>query len=212
MAIFRNGVKQILSILGKQIISVNERERKLLAANPQLRYSHFVAQKALVMPKGQVSLREARFLGRLVTELKGEGPIVEVGTLYGWSTRIFYMFKNEDRLLLAVDNYSWNPLGMPPDMHYETARQILQEAIDDGDLQLLRMDSSVFFRSYSGPSPALVFIDSDHDYEAVMRDIEGARQLKAGTICGHDYDSPGVVQAVKECGGPSALVGALWVL
>jgi hypothetical protein len=33
-----------------------------------------------------------------------------------------------------------------------------------------------------------------------------------GVICGHDYDHPGVVQAVAEFGGPEKVVGSVWVL
>jgi hypothetical protein len=49
----------------------------------------------------------------------------------------------------------------------------------------------------------MIFIDGDHVYEAVKRDIVNAKaMLKAGgMLCGHDFDEAahaGVVQAVKE--------------
>lgn len=46
----------------------------------------------------------------------------------------------------------------------------------------------------------LVFIDADHSYEAVKRDIEKySPKLKVGgLLTGHDIDYPGVNQAVTE--------------
>jgi cephalosporin hydroxylase len=49
----------------------------------------------------------------------------------------------------------------------------------------------------------MVFIDADHSYEAVVKDIAAWRNLVAvdGILCGHDYDisrHPGVVKAVDE--------------
>jgi predicted O-methyltransferase YrrM len=46
----------------------------------------------------------------------------------------------------------------------------------------------------------LVFIDADHSYEAVKKDIVKFRpKLRTGGIlCGHDIDYPGVNRAVKE--------------
>ena len=46
----------------------------------------------------------------------------------------------------------------------------------------------------------LVFIDADHSYEAVRKDIvKFAPKLRSGGIlCGHDIDYPGVNRAVNE--------------
>jgi len=46
-----------------------------------------------------------------------------------------------------------------------------------------------------------VFIDADHSYEAVKRDIEDwmPKVRKGGYLCGHDTQLPGVQEAVKEC-------------
>jgi predicted O-methyltransferase YrrM len=48
----------------------------------------------------------------------------------------------------------------------------------------------------------MIFIDADHDYESVKRDILLFRELLTpdGLLCGHDFNElwPGVVQAVQE--------------
>lgn len=51
--------------------------------------AHFI--ESLLLPfatEGQVSIQEARFLGEIVRSLVSENDIVEIGTLFGRSTRI----------------------------------------------------------------------------------------------------------------------------
>ena len=202
-------------MLGVQIVPLTVQQRELLKENPLLRYRHFVAQEVILMQSGQINLEESKFLGQLITNLKTEGPIVEIGTLFGWSTRIICLFKEDLRELISVDNFSWNPFNLPPDMHFQITKQVLLDEISRGHLKLLKMSNVEFYNTYSGPPPAFFFIDADHDYEAVSIDIQGAFKLNANVICGHDYDknkSPGVVKAVDEFGGPTKLVGSLWVL
>jgi len=103
-----------------------------------------IAQEAIT-PRSQINLKESRFLGRLVSSLEYEGPIIEIGTLFGWSTRIICQLKETDRELISVDNYSWNPFKLPPDIHFETTKQILSEAISEYNLKLLRMDNVDFY-------------------------------------------------------------------
>src|SRR5688572_5138150 len=74
-------------------------------------------ERALAIPVGQVSLTEARFLGELVRSLRATGPIVEIGTLFGWTARIITLNKDPGRELITVDGYFWNPLGLAPDDH-----------------------------------------------------------------------------------------------
>jgi hypothetical protein len=57
----------------------------------------------------------------------------------------------------------------------------------------------------------MVFIDGDHEYEAVKRDILNARKMlkPGGILCGHDFSDahPGVMKAVREL-VPGFSVGA----
>ena len=88
-----------------------------------------MAVAALTLPVGQIRLDESRFLGELVSSLTEPGPIVEIGTLFGWSTRVMALFKDRDRELITVDNYGWNPLGLPPERHQSSTAQTLAEAV-----------------------------------------------------------------------------------
>jgi hypothetical protein len=76
------------------------------------------------------------------------------------------------------------------------------------------MDKEEFYRTYEGGTPGLVFLDANHGYESTKRDIDWARDSGAGLICGHDYSPsfPGVVRAVKECGGVRRVVGTIFEL
>jgi len=113
-----------------------------------------------------------------------------------------------------VDNYTWNSLEMSPELFHLMTGRIL----DLGRLVLnvtrVRMDKEVFYSTWEGPVPAMIFLDADHSYEETRQDLEWAITTGAGTICGHDYRSehPGVIQAVDEAGGPGELFESIFVL
>jgi len=163
---------------------------------------------------GQIAFDEARFLGDLVAGLTAPGPIVEVGTLFGWSTTIMALRKAPDRRLVTVDNYVWNPAQLTREQHLALTRAILGEAVRTGEVEMVVQDKDEFYRSYDGPAPSLVFLDADHSYDATVADIHWARSAGADVVCGHDYqpDWPGVMQAVDEAGGCAQKVESLWVL
>jgi predicted O-methyltransferase YrrM len=171
-------------------------------------------EMALVPPTGQINLTEARFLGELMLELDGPGPIIEIGTLFGWSTRVMTLFKDPARELITVDAYVWNPLGLPPDAHHHATAAVLADAVQEHRVRLVREDKDAFYARYAGASPALVFLDADHGFEATRADIAWARRAGAGMIALHDYadHSPDVVRAVDAAGGPTRVVGTIAVL
>lgn len=168
-------------------------------------------ESAIRLPVGQISLAEARFLGTMIAALQSRGPIVEIGTLFGWSTRVMVLYKEPWRELITVDDFSWNPLGLSPDAHARCTLATLEEAIRELNVRVVRQHKSDFYRSYHGATPSLVFLDAVHSYEETKKDIDWARQVNARIVCVHDYASehPGVVRAVDEAGGPKDLVQTL---
>ena len=62
---------------------------------------------------GSVLPEELPFLKELV-ELSAQhtGPILEIGTLYGFTTQHIAEYKRPDQELITVDNFSWNPIGL----------------------------------------------------------------------------------------------------
>lgn len=163
---------------------------------------------------GSVAEGDRKELTRLV-ESAGSfpGPIIEIGTLFGFSTQLIADVKRVDQALITVDNYSWNPFCMPPDHHREFTRNALHYCSQNSDLTVFDGTSGEFFEGYSGPAPAMVFLDGSHSYEFVVQEIRHAKRLGAVIICGDDYDPafPGVVQAVhEEFGDDVTVANSLW--
>jgi len=179
-----------------------------------LNYKEFQVARTLA-GAGHIALEEARFLANLARRTSPENPIIEIGTLFGFSTLVLAMNKHEAQQLVTVDKYSWNPFGISEYAHELATRAILQEACASQNVIMVRQDKDDFYKSYIGPAPAMFFCDANHDYECTLEDLLWARRVGAGIICGHDYDPkhhPGVVRAVAELGGPHQVSGSIFVL
>jgi len=164
---------------------------------------------------GEILIDEARFLTDLVKGAPTEGPMLEIGTLFGWSTRIMAIAKPAQQPLITIDSFQWNPWELTPEEHKWVTGRLLADAVAKLNVRQVVMDKNVYYAGYDGPAPALIFMDAGHSYEETRRDLEFAKRVGAKVICGHDYDPvawPGVVQAVEEFGGPATRVGSLWVL
>ena len=207
-------IHSIFSFFGYELCRLNVHERAQMPPELSLDYKDFQLQRAISAP-GQLSLDEARFLGALVQRTDPSRPIVEIGTLFGWSTLVMALFKPKSQPLITVDNYSWNPLGMSANAHHYATSQVLKEAVAGHNVVQVRMDKDEFYRQYREAPPALFFCDADHTYEATKVDLLWARSVGAGIICGDDYlpgKHHGVVKAVDELGGPKELVDELFVI
>ena len=157
---------------------------------------------------------EWEFLSTLAKEAGAyPGPIIELGTLFGFSTERIADAKRPDQELITVDNYSWNPLGLWPDKHREFTRLVLFYVARNCNTRVYDGDAADFWRDYAGPPPAMVFIDASHEYQAVKQDIQSALDKNTRIISGHDYrpEWPSVQRAVTEFFGDDIEVfGSLW--
>ncbi len=129
-----------------------------------------------------------------------DGPIVEFGTLFGITTLLLAQVKPAGVKVITVDNFCWNPFGLPAALHRDFTQRILRIAICSGDVELAATSSQAFRESYQGAAPRMVFLDADHSYEAVRDEIAWAKALGVPLICGHDYGNArfGVTRAVDE--------------
>lgn len=206
-------IKHLLKSFGYELCRLSPEERPSL--DNQISYNYKEAQiyRALTA-SGQISLEEARYLFELVRESDPTRPIIEVGTLYGASTLVMCLAKHPGQTLYAVDNFSWNSLGISSAVHRAATRKRLEECIRDFGVKLIEQPAESFYASYADAPPALYFCDADHSYEAVKKDIAWAKAQHSTIICGDDYEPQhtGVVRAVDEAGGPTALHGGLWRL
>lgn len=210
----KNAVKGALKRRGIEVCRLYPSEREEVPQHESFSFREAQWYRALGN-LGQLSLVEARALGDLVRTSDPARPIIEIGTLFGFSTIVMTLSKAPAQRLITVDNFSWNPLGLRPDAHYQLTRNRLKEAIAEHGVEMRRMAKDEFYRTYAGPPPALFFCDADHSYEATKADLEWARSVGATIICGDDYDHPtqrGTAQAVDELGGASQLFGGLFVL
>lgn len=214
MGAMKDLVKGIIRRNGYEICRLYESERAEVPMHTKFSYREAQCYRALGN-MGQLSLLESRLLGDIVRASDPMRPIIEIGTLFGFSTTVITLFKAPSQPLITVDNYSWNPLGISADAHYAATSNRLAEAVSKHAVQIVRMNKDEFYRTYSGPPPAVFFCDADHSYEAAKADILWAKSVGATVVCGDDYDHPyqrGTAQAVDELGGPKQLAGGLFVM
>ena len=149
----------------------------------------------------------------LVRWLPDEGTFVEFGTLFGLTAKAVAAAKPRLKVV-AVDNFSWNPFGLPPRLHETFTRRILANEIAAGRIEVVNTTSEEFRNGLAGV-PEAVFLDAQHQYEPVRDEIAWARRVGVKCITGHDYDNPskvfGVTKAVDEAfGKPVEVVGMCW--
>jgi len=206
-------VRKLLRSFDGELLRFYREEQELVRAHPGMSLRDAIRVQA-VATEGQLSIVEAGFLAELVRRSDPARPIIEIGTLFGYSTRVIAAAKARDQQLITVDNYSWNPLGLSADAHRLATRKVLKEAIETLNTTIVDAPAKDFYRQYSGPAPALFFCDADHSYEAVKADLLWARAVNATIICGDDYEPrhQGVTKAVDELGGAAEVQGGLFVL
>ena len=136
--------------------------------------------------------------------------VVEVGTLFGLTARELSNWVVGGRVI-AVDNFSWNPFGLPPNIHESFTRRILR-----GSAVELVNASSEGWRAKISDRIDMVFFDASHRYEDVKAECEWAKAAGIRIISGHDYGNPnprfGVTRAVDEVFGREnvEVVGMCW--
>ena len=135
----------------------------------------------------------------LIRWLPPQGTVVEIGTLFGLTAIELARHSAEGVKIIAVDNFCWNPFGLPKAAHENFTRRILRPWIENGKIDLLAMDS-LTFRDSLKQAPEMVFLDADHRYETVKEEILWAKKIGVKIICGHDYGNKkfGVTKAVDE--------------
>ena len=151
-------------------------------------------------------------IAALVRWLPDEGTFVEFGTLFGFTAKAVAAAKPKLKVI-AVDNFSWNPFGLPPKLHEQFTRKILANEIAAGRITVVNATSEDFRRDCT-TAPDAVFFDAQHEYEPVRDEIAWAKKIGVRCIMGHDYKNPskrfGVTQAVDEAFQSVDVVGMCW--
>lgn len=145
---------------------------------------------------------------------KFEGPIVEIGTLFGHTTILIASIAQPEIKIITVDNFKWNPFGLSASMHKLFTERTLKYIIEHRSTILVNSDASLFYQQYTGVRPSMIFIDADHSYASVVEDIKWAKKIGIPVISGHDFsdEHPGIQKAVKEIFGTNfSLYGTVWI-
>lgn len=128
------------------------------------------------------------------------GSYLEVGSYLGLSSSVVHSALryggNDKYLMHLVDNLSCTQMGYAVDFWNNVYRSGVHEHMclypHDSHKALGLMNSQF----------NMIFLDGDHQYSHVLKDIElsSERLAPGGVLCGHDYrhDHPGVVAAVGE--------------
>lgn len=143
--------------------------------------------------------------------------IVEMGSYQGRSTRA--MGDHAKGIVYAWDNWEgpdeawWR--DVTPDSYRKSLltrfKSNLSDLLESGKVQIINMSHDQPVPEIIG-KPDMIFIDGDHTYEAVKRDIKKWLPLPSGCLlCGHDFNQPEVRQAVQELLPiKQAAAGTIW--
>ena len=129
-------------------------------------------------------------LAKLFKEL-GFKVGAEIGVFQGSYSRALCRY-NPDLLLYSID--AW--IGQKHEKMHERAINKLKgyNAI------LIKEESSVAVKRFEDNSLDFVYIDADHRYPAVLKDLTlwTPKVRSGGIVSGHDYQAPDVRRAVDE--------------
>lgn len=162
------------------------------------------------------------FYDRLVEECPDGGNIAEIGVWLGKS--VCYMGLKAQQLgkfirITAIDEWPNEYEGVVSGDSYKQFLENLYSCSLMSVVHPLRCESSssaVLFPDYHFFA---VFIDGDHSYEGVTRDLKAwlLKVKPGGYLCGHDFSTahPGVIAALADFFGPAnpnmEYDGSVWI-
>ena len=144
-----------------------------------------------------------------------EGPILEIGALFGFTTQLIASYKKTEKKLITVENFSWNPFYLSATDHRIFINRVLRYCIENLKTEIYDGSNKEFYSSYKGKRPSMIFIDAEHTYEGIIPDLEWSIRMNIPIISGHDYHElfPGVIKAVDKIFGDKIEVfGSVWVV
>jgi predicted O-methyltransferase YrrM len=143
--------------------------------------------------------------------------IVELGSYLGRSTRA--LADNTPGVVLAIDDWKGPrdipcyvggdptpPKGelpyIPQNQLFSKFKENVSDLLLSGKIYILVADHASLVGKKTSSPVDLVFLDGDHSYESVKRDVQWALsvldQSKHSMICGHDAEMDHVWQAASD--------------
>ena len=146
----------------------------------------------------------------LINSLPRGLVMAEVGCYAGESTKMFLDSKKID-MMYAIDIWD-DVLSVYENIENNHDFNLVEERFDENVKGFNVTKLKMTFEKASDLLPKLdvIYIDANHDYEYVKKDIKvSIEKIKPnGIICGHDYntETPGVIEAVNEFFGKPDVV------
>ena len=141
------------------------------------------------------------------------GMCVEIGSFMGESALVFARYFD---VVVCVDPFEFTGPGFEPKMmqrfrDFGVTRDVVRQTFLENtsvapNIALVEKHDHLVELVCD-----VVYIDSDHSYEACRRTIERWRGL-ARWVCGHDYVSPGLAELVDKFGPSQRFIDTSWVL
>jgi predicted O-methyltransferase YrrM len=153
-------------------------------------------------------------LHKLIELVPQHTVMVEVGSLAGFSTRIFSLYFDK---VISVDPYISGydaKDGNSEPIRLRLARDLFTlRFFDDPRVEQINKKSEEAVYQFEDNSLDFVYIDAGHFYEAVKIDIQiWMPKVKKGFfIAGDDYEWPGVAQAVQELVPNHKVIHGRWI-
>jgi predicted O-methyltransferase YrrM len=207
----KNPMKRLLRDMGRPVAVAAAPNRMIddgRSTNMRDREADFVAIPGMLPPQRGTVLYTLAYAQQM------PGDVVEIGSWQGRSTCYFAQACRDvnNGIVRAIDHFKGN---VGKEHHYAVDRDDLSDLESnfrrnvagaglDGHVKLYNMKSHDAIERHRADFDRvrLLFIDGDHSYEGVTRDVELFAPLlqPGGLIVFDDYhsDGVGVVQAVRE--------------
>ena len=141
--------------------------------------------------------QEQWLFGQAVQRRNGE-VLLEIGSYYGRSSLCLgFPLKNTDSVLFCVDKWEDGRCAVYKDWE----KNILSNGLQNNVFPI-QMHSHKALEGLKTPFADFIFIDGDHEYETVVKDIDNAYSLlkEGGMVAVHDVIDkfPGILKAWVE--------------
>jgi hypothetical protein len=147
----------------------------------------------------------------LYTNAKEMDSVIELGSWKGRSTHA--LASGCKGIVYAIDHWK----GSNMDLTQELAKKEDVFATFKNNMKEFKnitiINKNIDDAINDVPDADMVFIDAEHNYDAIKRDLINWLPKAKKLICGHDYCTtfPGVVNAVTEViGEPDGVAGTIW--
>ena len=154
---------------------------------------------------------ELQWLYETATTMKN---VVEIGSWEGKSTHA--LLSGCSGAVIAVDTFKGSaidPLHITATLakEFDIYSRFKRHVGHFPNLTVMKMDSKKAAEFFKPKSVDMVFIDGDHEKAAAKQDITVWLPVCKVLLCGHDYNAPGVSEALKDVGLKiNNNVGSIW--